>query len=74
MKSLFAGQFIKEGEIDEKWGKLVARLFEYRQRGYYGDYKVSENDIVPLVKEVEEFKKIVLDLLEKEGYKTNNES
>lgn len=36
-KAMFSLHFIKEGEIDEKWGKLLAALFRYRQQGNYGD-------------------------------------
>ena len=52
----------------------VAKLFVHRQRGNYGDYKLTREDILPMVNEAKEFKKIVLDLLKQAGYKTNNES
>lgn len=74
VKSIFSLRFIKENLIDEKWGKLLSRLFEFRQKGNYGDYKVTGEEILPLEDNVKAFKIIVLELIEQAGYKTNNES
>lgn len=74
LKSLFSSRFIKEKALDEKWGKLLAKLFQYRQRGSYGDYGVGKETILPLINDVNEFKKIVSGIIEQKGYKTNNES
>lgn len=53
---------------------MFAKLFEYRQQSDYGKFIMTEDLVAPLVKQVEEFKKNVLDLLAEAGYKTNNES
>lgn len=74
VKSLFSERFIKVHIIDERWGKLLAKLFKYRQDSNYGDYKVKQEAIFPLATEVKDFKRTVLDLIVQAGYKTNNES
>lgn len=74
VKTLFAQKFIKENKLDAKWGGIFAKLFECRQQGDYGNFKMTEEVIAPLAKDVEEFKTIVLALLQQAGYKTRNES
>lgn len=74
LKTLFAQKFIRENKLDAKWGAVFAKLFEYRQQGDYGDFQMTEEMVIPLTKDVEEFKTIVLALLQQAGYKTNNES
>lgn len=74
IRSLFSQKFIKEKGYEEKWGYVLSSLFDYRQKGNYGDMRLNEKQISPLIRQTEEFKKIVLDLLLQAGYKTNNES
>jgi uncharacterized protein (UPF0332 family) len=65
VKTLFGLQFIKEGLVEARWGKLFNRLFNMRQMGDYGDFTaLTSEDILPLMKEVEEFKKVILKLLD----------
>jgi len=35
MRSLFALHFIKSGRMDMKYGKLLAQLYDWRQKGDY---------------------------------------
>jgi uncharacterized protein (UPF0332 family) len=36
-RTKFGLHFIKPGIIDKKFGKLYTKLFDYRQKGDYGD-------------------------------------
>lgn len=64
VKSLFAVHFVREGKMDIKWGKLFSDLFNRRQIGDYGDLvNLTEEEIYPFIKEVEEFKQVVLRLI-----------
>lgn len=63
VKTVFGLQFIKGGKVDAKWGKLLTNLFDARQEGDYGDFTVlTQEDILPLLKEVEEFKVMIIKL------------
>ncbi len=64
VKAVFGLQFIKAGKVDAKWGKLLTNLFDTRQEGDYGDFAVlTQEDILPLLKEVEEFRAMIMKLL-----------
>ena len=56
IKSQFSLHFIKTGKIDKKYGKLLAKLFDWRQKGDYDnlvDYdKESVEPLFVLVKEM----------------------
>ncbi|MCD6347067.1 MAG: HEPN domain-containing protein [Bacteroidales bacterium] len=50
VKSQFSQRFVKSGELDPKFGKLLNQLFDWRQKGDYEnlfDYK--EADVAPLL-------------------------
>lgn len=52
----FSLHFIKTGIIDKKYGKLFSKLFDYRQKGDYGDlFDFDANITLPLFDEVFEF-------------------
>lgn len=52
----FSNEFIKTGKIDKTYGKLFSKLFDYRQKGDYGDlFDFNEDIVVPLVDQVEDF-------------------
>jgi len=55
-RTKFGNEFIKTGVIDKKYGKLYSKLFDYRQKGDYGDLFDFDGEIVlPLVDKVKEF-------------------
>jgi uncharacterized protein len=55
-RTQFGLQFIKPGLIDKKFGKLYSKLFDYRQKGDYGDlYEFDKETIEPLIGPVKEF-------------------
>lgn len=55
-RTQFGLHFIKTGKIDKAYGKLFTKLFDYRQKGDYGDLFDYDEDIVkPLIEQVKEF-------------------
>lgn len=65
VNTLFGLHFIKEGRVDVKWGKLIKVLFDKRQKGDYGDFmSLTEEEVLPLVSEVEDFEKMIKQMLE----------
>jgi hypothetical protein len=52
----FGLHFIKEGKIDKRYGKLYSKLFDFRQKGDYGDlYDYDEELVMPLIDQVKDF-------------------
>ena len=52
----FGLHFIKTGKIDKVYGKLFTKMFDYRQKGDYGDlFDYEENFVKPLIEQVKEF-------------------
>jgi len=48
--------FVKTGIIDKESGKLFSKLFDYRQKGVYGDlFDYNEELTKPLINKVNEF-------------------
>ncbi|RPH34047.1 MAG: HEPN domain-containing protein [Bacteroidales bacterium] len=65
-RTQFSLCFIKSGKIDKKYGKLFSKLFDFRQKGDYGDlYDFDEATVSPLISQVKDFikeiEKIVLE-------------
>jgi uncharacterized protein len=55
-RNQFNLQFVKKGLIDKKQGKLFSKLFDYRQKGDYGDlFDFNEHLVLPLFDQVKEF-------------------
>ncbi len=55
-RTQFGLYFIKTGKIDKKQGKLFTKLFDYRQKGDYGDlYDYDEDFVKPLIEKVKKF-------------------
>jgi uncharacterized protein (UPF0332 family) len=55
-RNKFSHEFIKTGRLDKKYCKLFSKLFDYRQKGDYGDLFDFEDKIVlPLVDQVKDF-------------------
>jgi len=52
----FGLQFIKTGKIEGKFGSLYSKLFDYRQKGDYGDmFDFTEEIVAPLMEKVPAF-------------------
>ena len=59
-RTQFGLNFIKNGIIDKQYGKLFTKLFDYRQKGDYGDMFDFDEEITrPLLEKVESFIEIV---------------
>jgi uncharacterized protein (UPF0332 family) len=55
-RTQFGRMFVKNGKIDKKYGKVFTKLFDYRQKGDYGDlYDYDEKIVMPLFEQVKEF-------------------
>jgi hypothetical protein len=56
VRIVFSDKFIKTGIIDKKFGKLFSKLFDYRQKGDYGDlFDFDDKIVLPLVDQVRDF-------------------
>jgi uncharacterized protein (UPF0332 family) len=55
-RTQFGLHFIKTGKIDKIHGKLLTKLFDYRQKGDYGDmFDYDEKVALPLIEQVKKF-------------------
>ena len=58
VRTQFGLCFVKKGKIDKKQGRLFSKLFDFRQKGDYGDlYDYDETTVAPLIDEVNAFLK-----------------
>jgi uncharacterized protein len=65
-RTKFSEEYIKNGLIDKKFGKLFSQLSDFRQKGDYGDlYDFDDKIVLPLVGTVEEFISEVNKLIKK---------
>lgn len=56
VRNQFGLRFIKTGLMDKRFGKLYTKLFDYRQKGDYGDlYDFDAETVTPLINSVKEF-------------------
>lgn len=62
-KSKFSQHFIKTGKIDKKYGKLLAQLYDWRQKGDYENiFDYDEESVKPLFEPVNE----MIDIIDQE--------
>ena len=60
IKTQFSLHFIKTGQLDKSFGMLYSDLFDYRQKGDYGDFfDFEEKTVVLLIPQVEELIKAI---------------
>ncbi|HBX50312.1 MAG TPA: hypothetical protein DEH02_04480 [Bacteroidales bacterium] len=53
-RSQFNLKYIKDGKIDKEFGKLYSKLFDWRQKGDYGDlFDFTEEQVSPLINPTE---------------------
>ncbi|MBS3771588.1 MAG: HEPN domain-containing protein [Bacteroidales bacterium] len=63
-RTQFGLHFVKTGLIDKKYGKLYSKLFDFRQKGDYGDlYDYDGITISPLINSVREFIDVIKQLM-----------
>ena len=59
-KSQFTLHFIKTGKLDKKYGKLLAELYDWRQKGDYENlFEFDSETVLPLFDSVKEMIKII---------------
>jgi hypothetical protein len=59
-RNQFSLHFIKSGIFEKEEGKLFSRLFDYRQKGDYGDmFDFNEEVVKPLIPKVENFISVI---------------
>lgn len=64
-RTKFGIEFIKTGILEIKYGKLYSKLFDFRQKGDYGDlFDFDNKTVLPLVDQVKEFIDAVKKLIE----------
>ena len=63
-RTQFGLHFVKTGLIDKKYGKLYTKLFDFRQKGDYGDlYDYDGSNVSPLISSVREFIDVIKQLM-----------
>lgn len=66
VKSQFTLHFIKSEKLDKSLGMLYTDLFDFRQKGDYGDFfEFEEKNVLKLIPSVETFLEQIEKLLEK---------
>ena len=66
VKTMLSLKFIKAGLLEKELGMLYSNLFDFRQKGDYGDFfDFDENTVLPLFPQVERFVKEIEELLKK---------
>jgi uncharacterized protein (UPF0332 family) len=60
VKSQFSLHFIKTGKLQKKYGKLLAELYDWRQKGDYENlYEFDSESVLPLFDSVLEMIEII---------------
>ena len=55
-RNQFNIKFIHSGLINKNFGKLYSKLFDWRQKGDYGDmFNFNKEQILPLIEQTQEF-------------------
>jgi len=66
VKTQFILNFIKTGKLDKQFGILYTDLFDFRQKGDYGDFfDFEEKEVMNLVPQVKRFIKEIESLTKK---------
>ena len=65
-RTKFGNEFVKTGILDKRYGKLYSKLFDFRQKGDYGDlFDFDDKTVLPLVDQVKEFIATIKEMIEK---------
>ncbi len=60
----FSLNFVKTEKVGLKYGKLFSKLFDFRQKGDYGDlYDFDSETVEPLIAQVNDFLRIIEELV-----------
>lgn len=63
-RTQFGLQFVKSGLIPKKYGKLYSKLFDFRQKGDYGDlFDYDAEMVLPLIDETRIFIDVIKALM-----------
>jgi uncharacterized protein (UPF0332 family) len=63
-RRMFGKYFVNTSFIDQEFGKLYSKLFDWRERGDYGDlFDFSEKEVEPLFQKVAEMLDAIKNLL-----------
>ena len=63
-KAMLELHFIKTGHIDKEWGKFYNNLSDNREESDYGAFvEFSEEDVLPLLSQTEEFIDVIKRLI-----------
>jgi len=66
IKALFNKNFVKTGKVKKDLGKFYNHMFEFRQKGDYGDFvEFEKDDIVKWLKQAEKFIGKIEDIIER---------
>jgi len=67
VRSLLGQEFIKPGIIPKEFGQIYSDLFDFRQKGDYGDFfDFDAEKVIPFVPKVEKFLELVKGLINKD--------
>lgn len=65
VKSQFFLHFVKSGLVSSEFGKMYSDLFDWRQKGDYGDFfDFEEQQVKPYLTPVKDFLNIILKILQ----------
>jgi uncharacterized protein (UPF0332 family) len=64
IKSQFFLHFVKSGLVSKEFGKMYSDLFDWRQKGDYGDFfDFEKQQVEPLLVPVKDFLNIILQII-----------
>ena len=65
VRSILAKEFVRKGLVLKEHGKLFSKLFDWRQKGDYGDmFDFTQEILEPLLEPVKEFLDTIESLIE----------
>lgn len=74
VRALFDKEWVKRGRISADCGRFYRRLYDFRQKGDYGDFvRFEERDVGPWFQEAREFVATVTAIVEQAIHEQSNE-
>ena len=66
LKTKFLQNYIKTNKISAEFGKLYSKLIDWRQESDYSIYvDFQEKDVLPLIQQVDNFRNVIAELIQK---------